>query len=87
MRLGWSAQNRSVQLAAAATGPMPSTAVAPGAPSRPISARSPLDPTCLPPPLTGAAGMIVGYSIISVILVAVSGLMAGLVLGLLSLDK
>lgn len=28
-----------------------------------------------------------GYSIISVILVAVSGLMAGLVLGLLSLDK
>lgn len=31
--------------------------------------------------------MIVGFSIISVILVAVSGLMAGLVLGLLSLDK
>jgi hypothetical protein len=31
--------------------------------------------------------MIVGYAIISVVLVAVSGLMAGLVLGLLSLDK
>lgn len=34
-----------------------------------------------------STGMIVGFSIISVILVAVSGLMAGLVLGLLSLDK
>lgn len=31
--------------------------------------------------------MTVGYIIISILLVAVSGLMAGLVLGLLSLDK
>lgn len=54
----------------------------------PISARSPLTAPRLPRAIwSRAAGMIVGYAIISVVLVIVSGLMAGLVLGLLSLDK